>query len=83
MEFPDEQRLFVRQYFFQDRDFNFVYLQPTSAFFLGSFMALALALSEKVEIIQYTRVKVKHKVHWEDTAHSQVEKTDTLCMSRQ
>ena len=54
-----------------------------SAFFVGSFMALALALSEKVEIIQYTRVKVKHKVHWEDTAHSPVEKTDTLCMSRQ
>jgi len=53
---------------------------PT-AFFVGSFMALAL--SEKVEIIQYTRVKVKHKVHWEDTAHSPVEKTDTLCMSRQ
>ena len=52
-----------------------------SAFFVGSFMALAL--SEKVKIIQYTRVKVKHKVHWEDTAHSPVEKTDTLCMSRQ
>jgi uncharacterized PurR-regulated membrane protein YhhQ (DUF165 family) len=81
MEFPgDEQRLFVRHYFLQDRDFNFVFFQ-TSTFFVGSFMAFAL--SEKVEIIRYTRIKVTHRVHWEEIAHSPVEKIDTLSMSRQ